>query len=104
MRPLENSHGVAASRDTAIAHFPLDQIEEGHARKDRQTIGLGYEADLLGLDETVFMCRRWLGEITGREGQQLAWVSTDEIGNYPAPAADVPLFERFVEWSKVARI
>jgi 8-oxo-dGTP diphosphatase len=52
----------------------------------------------------VFMCRRWLGEITGREGQQIAWVSADEIGNYPAPVADVPLFERFVEWSKVARI
>jgi 8-oxo-dGTP diphosphatase len=52
----------------------------------------------------VFMSRRWSGKVEPREGQQLAWVSPDEIGRYPAPAADIPLFDRFVEWSKVARI
>lgn len=48
----------------------------------------------------VFLIRSWEGEVDGQEGQQLAWVSADEIGSYPAPAADLPLFERFIDWSK----
>lgn len=52
----------------------------------------------------VFMCRTWSGEPQAKEGQELAWVSAEEIGQYPAPAADIPLFERFIEWSKVSRI
>jgi 8-oxo-dGTP diphosphatase len=51
----------------------------------------------------LFMARRWEGEIEAREGQQLAWVSADDIGRYPAPEADLPLFERFIGWSKAGR-
>ncbi len=51
----------------------------------------------------VFMIRRWEGEIEALEGQQLAWVSAKEIRDYPAPAADVPLFEQFIDWSKAGR-
>lgn len=47
----------------------------------------------------VFLCRRWRGEFRGREGQALAWVEAGELARYPAPAADIPLFERFVAWS-----
>jgi 8-oxo-dGTP diphosphatase len=48
----------------------------------------------------VFLIRSWEGEIEAREGQQFAWVSADDIGSYPAPAADVPLFAQFIDWSK----
>jgi 8-oxo-dGTP diphosphatase len=48
----------------------------------------------------VFMIRRWGGEPRAHEGQQLAWVSADEIRRYPAPDADLPLYERFIDWSK----
>jgi 8-oxo-dGTP diphosphatase len=48
----------------------------------------------------VFMVRRWEGEIEAREGQQLAWVSAAEIRSYPAPEADLPLIEHFIDWSK----
>ncbi|OYX48201.1 MAG: NTP pyrophosphohydrolase [Alphaproteobacteria bacterium 32-64-14] len=51
----------------------------------------------------VFMIRSWEGEIEAKEGQQLAWVSATEVRSYPAPAADVPLFEQFIDWSKAAR-
>lgn len=51
----------------------------------------------------LFMARRWDGEIEAREGQQLAWVSADEIGRYSAPEADLPLIETFIEWSKGER-
>jgi 8-oxo-dGTP diphosphatase len=48
----------------------------------------------------VFLIRSWEGDVTAQEGQQLAWVSAGEIRGYPAPAADVPLFEQFIDWSK----
>jgi 8-oxo-dGTP diphosphatase len=51
----------------------------------------------------VFMIRRWGGEPKAHEGQQLAWVSADEIRRYPAPDADLPLYERFIDWSKAGR-
>jgi 8-oxo-dGTP diphosphatase len=51
----------------------------------------------------VFLVRRWEGEVEAREGQQLAWVSAAEIRSYPAPEADLPLFEQFIDWSKAGR-
>lgn len=48
----------------------------------------------------VFLVRRWEGEVEAREGQQLAWVSAPEIRGYPAPEADLPLIEQFIDWSK----
>jgi 8-oxo-dGTP diphosphatase len=51
----------------------------------------------------VFMIRDWEGEIDALEGQQLAWVSAEEIGSYPAPEADLPLFSQFIDWSKAVR-
>jgi 8-oxo-dGTP diphosphatase len=51
----------------------------------------------------VFMIERWQGDVTAREGQNLVWVSADEIRNYPAPAADLPVFENFIDWSKAGR-
>jgi 8-oxo-dGTP diphosphatase len=39
----------------------------------------------------VFLCRRWRGTPTGREGQALAWVAPDRLIEYPMPPADRPL-------------
>lgn len=39
----------------------------------------------------VFVCRRWQGEIKGKEGQQLKWVETNKLARYPMPPADIPL-------------
>lgn len=38
----------------------------------------------------LYLCRRWTGTPTGREGQELAWVPTSELRNYPMPDADLP--------------
>lgn len=51
----------------------------------------------------VFLVRTWEGEVEALEGQQLAWVSAAEIRSYPAPEADLPLFEQFIDWSKAGR-
>ncbi len=39
----------------------------------------------------VFLCRRWRGIPTAREGQALAWVAPDRLVEYPMPPADRPL-------------
>lgn len=39
----------------------------------------------------LYICRRWEGIVTGREGQQLTWVRPNRLRDYPMPAADVPL-------------
>ncbi len=39
----------------------------------------------------LYVCRRWKGSPTGREGQTLAWVHKDKLGEYKMPEADRPL-------------
>jgi 8-oxo-dGTP diphosphatase len=39
----------------------------------------------------LYVCRRWNGTVTPREGQTLAWVRPLKLGEYPMPPADKPL-------------
>ena len=39
----------------------------------------------------LYVCRRWEGTPTGREGQKLAWVRPAKLRDYPMPPADLPL-------------
>ena len=39
----------------------------------------------------LYVCRRWQGPLTPREGQELAWVRPVRLGDYPMPPADQPL-------------
>jgi 8-oxo-dGTP diphosphatase len=39
----------------------------------------------------LFVCRRWDGMVTPREGQRLAWVRPNRLREYPMPPADEPL-------------
>jgi 8-oxo-dGTP diphosphatase len=39
----------------------------------------------------LYVCRRWQGTVSPREGQKLAWVRPDRLKDYPMPPADVPL-------------
>jgi 8-oxo-dGTP diphosphatase len=39
----------------------------------------------------LFVCRRWDGTVTPREGQRLAWVRSNRLREYPMPPADEPL-------------
>ena len=39
----------------------------------------------------LFVCRRWDGMVTPREGQRLAWVRPNRLRDYPMPPADEPL-------------
>ena len=39
----------------------------------------------------LYVCRRWDGTVTPREGQRLAWVRPNRLREYPMPPADEPL-------------
>lgn len=46
----------------------------------------------------LFVCRRWEGDITAREGQALAWVRRNALRDYPMPPADLPLIPILQDW------
>jgi 8-oxo-dGTP diphosphatase len=46
----------------------------------------------------LFVCRKWAGQVTGREGQHLAWAKPLELRNYPMPPADIPLIPILRDW------
>ena len=39
----------------------------------------------------LYVCRRWDGAVSAREGQRLAWVRPNRLRDYPMPPADEPL-------------
>lgn len=39
----------------------------------------------------LYLCRRWKGTVTAREGQQFAWVRPPKLDQYEMPPADKPL-------------
>src|SRR6266481_1200368 len=39
----------------------------------------------------LYVCRKWQGSVTAREGQRLAWVRPNRLADYAMPPADVPL-------------
>jgi len=39
----------------------------------------------------LYVCRRWDGRVTAKEGQGLVWVRPNRLREYPMPPADVPL-------------
>ena len=45
----------------------------------------------------LYICRRWEGTVTGREGQNLAWVRANKLRDYPMPPADLPLISHLTD-------
>jgi 8-oxo-dGTP diphosphatase len=39
----------------------------------------------------LYVCRKWQGSATAREGQRLAWVRPNRLADYAMPPADKPL-------------
>ncbi len=46
----------------------------------------------------LYVCRQWKGRVTGREGQELAWVKPARLADYPMPPADIPLIPILRDW------
>ena len=58
-----------------------------------------YAYDNFHLLMPLYLCRRWKGTPTGREGQALAWVRPNKLSEYEMPPADktlIPLLRDFL--------
>ncbi len=44
----------------------------------------------------LYVCRRWDGFATSREGQELKWVAPNRLRDYPMPPADEPLIPHLI--------
>jgi len=45
----------------------------------------------------LYVCRRWNGAVSGREGQALKWVRPNKLRDYPMPEADEPLIPHLLD-------
>ncbi len=39
----------------------------------------------------LYLCRRWEGDVTPREGQAVRWMRASRLADLPMPPADLPL-------------
>ena len=46
----------------------------------------------------LYACRKWEGNVQGREGQALAWAAKNKLRDYPMPPADIPLIPILQDW------
>ncbi|MEC7291523.1 MAG: 8-oxo-dGTP diphosphatase MutT [Pseudomonadota bacterium] len=52
----------------------------------------------------LFSIKEWRGTPLPNEGQKLAWVAPRDLHDYPAPAADIPLFDDLVAATASGRL
>lgn len=45
----------------------------------------------------LYVCRRWDGMVTAREGQEVKWVRPVRLRDYPMPPADIPLISHLTD-------
>ncbi len=89
---------------------PGERPEEALIRELREELGIEAKAPCLApltfashsypdfhLLMPLYVCRKWSGTVTSREGQKLAWVRANRLRDYPMPPADEPLIPHLID-------
>ena len=96
--------------------FPGGKIDPGERpeasliRELKEELGIDVKEDCLapltfashGYDDfhllmPLYVCRRWEGLVTAKEGQALKWVRANQLRDYPMPPADAPLIPPLID-------
>ena len=88
---------------------PGERPEAALIRELREELGIGVNEACLApltfashayddfhLMMPLYICRRWVGFVQGREGQALKWAFARDLHKYPMPPADGPLIPPLV--------
>jgi 8-oxo-dGTP diphosphatase len=95
--------------------FPGGKVEPGETpeatliRELAEELGITVKADCLApltfashdyetfhLLMPLYVCRRWDGIVTAKEGQELAWARPMRLKEYAMPPADIPLIPHLI--------
>ena len=89
---------------------PVERPEEALIRELHEELGISVKEACLApltfasyaypdfhLMMPLYICRRWEGIVSSREGQALKWVRPRDLRNYPMPPADEPLFPALID-------
>lgn len=89
---------------------PAERPEAALIRELHEELGLAVDAACLAplsfashaypdfhLLMPLYICRKWRGIATAREGQALKWVRPGALRDYPMPPADAPLIPPLID-------
>jgi len=89
---------------------PGERPEEALIRELREELGVdvkeaclapltfaSYAYPAFHLLMPLYICRRWEGIVSPREGQALKWVRPAKLREYPMPPADEPLIPMLID-------
>ena len=89
---------------------PGERPEEALIRECREELGITVKEPCLApltfashayadfhLLMPLYVCRKWEGFVSAREGQTLKWVRPKALRDYPMPPADAPLIAPLIE-------
>jgi 8-oxo-dGTP diphosphatase len=86
---------LGESPEQTVVREMMEELGIKVRAKDLAPIGFASHAyPKFHLLMPLYACRKWLGKISPREGQEIAWVKPLEMAAFPMPPADEPLIAR----------